>query len=187
MSAEELALLICRSLQRSPAVEVDGLGVFTRGSNGRIGFRRANQPRVFIAYAVEDAAFANRLFECLEAWGCAPWLDRRMLMPGQDWPRRIQDAIESSDFFIACFSRTSVSKRGGFQAEVTAGSGLRTEDSFGRCVSDSGSAGRLPGSGADSAGDAVCRFVSGLGGWGRAGSEHYREAAEVSRRDPKNI
>ncbi len=118
MSAEELALLICRSLQRSPAVEVDGLGVFTRGSNGRIGFRRANQPRVFIAYAAEDADFADRLFSCLEAWGCTPWLDRRMLLPGQDWPRRIQDAIENSDFFIACFSRTSVNKRGGFQAEL---------------------------------------------------------------------
>ncbi len=118
MSAEELALLICRSLQRSPAVEVDGLGVFTRGPNGRIGFRRVSLPRVFIAYAVEDAEFAEKLFACLEACGCAPWLDRRMLLPGQDWSRRIQDAIESSDFFIACFSRTSVSKRGGFQAEV---------------------------------------------------------------------
>jgi hypothetical protein len=39
-------------------------------------------------------------------------------MPGQDWPRRIQDAIESADFFIACFSVNSVNKRGGFQVEV---------------------------------------------------------------------
>jgi len=40
------------------------------------------------------------------------------LLPGQDWPRRIQEAIESSDFFIACFSRNSVMKRGGFQVEL---------------------------------------------------------------------
>jgi hypothetical protein len=118
VSAEELAVLICRSLQRSPAVEIDGLGVFTRDTNGRIGFRHGNLPRVFIAYVTEDAEVAENLFSCLEAWGCAPWLDRRKLLPGQDWPRRIQDAIESSDFFIACFSKTSVSKRGGFQAEV---------------------------------------------------------------------
>lgn len=118
MSAEELAALICRSLQRSPAVEIDGLGVFTMDSNGRIAFRHGNLPRVFIAYAVEDRELADRLFACLEAWGCAPWLDRHKLLPGQDWPRRIQDAIESSDFFIACFSANSVNKRGGFQAEV---------------------------------------------------------------------
>jgi hypothetical protein len=118
VSAEELALLICRSLQRSPAVEIDGLGVFTRGPNGRIGFRDGNLPRVFIAYAAEDAKLADMLFACLESRGCAPWLDRRKLLPGQDWPRRIQDAIESTDFFIACFSKTSVNKRGGFQAEV---------------------------------------------------------------------
>ncbi len=38
--------------------------------------------------------------------------------PGQNWPRRIEDAIADSDFFIACFSRHSVKKRGGFQAEI---------------------------------------------------------------------
>ncbi len=118
MNAEELAGLICRSLQRSPAVEIDGLGVFSRDANGRISFRYGNLPRVFIAYAIEDAAVADRLYDSLEARGCAPWLDRRKLLPGQDWPRRIQDAIENSDFFIACFSETSVFKRGGFQVEV---------------------------------------------------------------------
>ncbi len=118
MNADELAGLICRSLQRSPAVEIDGLGVFARDSSGRISFRNGNLPRVFIAYAVEDSELADRLFYCLESRGCAPWLDRRKLMPGQDWPRRIQDAIENSDFFIACFSRNSVNKRGGFQVEV---------------------------------------------------------------------
>ena len=47
-----------------------------------------------------------------------PGSDRRKLLPGQNWPRRIEDAIASSDFFIACFSRRSVRKRGGFQAEI---------------------------------------------------------------------
>ena len=37
---------------------------------------------------------------------------------GQNWPRRIEDAIASSDFFIPCFSARSVRKRGGFQAEL---------------------------------------------------------------------
>jgi hypothetical protein len=118
MKAEEFAALICSSLQRSPAVEFDGLGVFAKDSSGRISFLHGNLPRVFIAYAAEDHAFADRLFDGLEAFGCAPWLDRRKLLPGQDWPRRIQEAIESSDYFIACFSSRSVNKRGGFQVEV---------------------------------------------------------------------
>jgi len=118
MNAEELSALICRSLQRSPAVEVDGLGVFAKDSRGEIHFRHGNLPRVFIAYAVEDLELAEKLCLYLETWGCAPWIDRHRLLPGQDWPRRIQESIESSDFFIACFSTRSVNKRGGFQAEV---------------------------------------------------------------------
>jgi hypothetical protein len=118
MSAEELALLICRSLERSNAVEIDGLGIFARGEDGKISFCGGNRPRIFIAYAVEDASAADDLYACLERRGYAPWLDRRKLLPGQNWPRRIQDAIEDADFFIACFSRNSVNKRGGFQAEI---------------------------------------------------------------------
>jgi hypothetical protein len=118
MSAEDLAGLICGELQNSPSVEVDGLGVFTRDETGRITFSKGLRPRIFIAYAVEDSPMADRLFADLEACGYAPWLDRRKLLPGQNWPRRIQDAIESSDFFIACYSQRSVRKRGGFQAEI---------------------------------------------------------------------
>ncbi len=118
MNPEDLARLITGELRNSPSVEVDGLGVFTRDNTGRITFSKGNRPRIFIAYAVEDAPMANRLFAELEVCGYAPWLDRRKLLPGQNWPHRIQDAIESSDFFIACYSHNSVHKRGGFQAEI---------------------------------------------------------------------
>ncbi len=47
-----------------------------------------------------------------------PWMDRRNLKPGQNWPRLIESAIEASDFFLACLSTKSVSKRGGFQSEM---------------------------------------------------------------------
>jgi hypothetical protein len=118
VNTEELAGLICRSLQRSPAVEVDGLGVFEKDASGQISFRYGNLPRVFIAYALEDREIADQLYASLEACGCSPWMDHHKLLPGQDWPRRIQEAVEASDFFIACFSARSVNKRGGFQAEV---------------------------------------------------------------------
>ena len=118
MSVEELARLIKRSLRRDDAVEIDGLGTFARNSSGNISFSDSSQPRIFIAYAVEDAALAERLFVALSDRGFAAWLDRRKLLPGQNWPRRIEDAIASSDFFIACFSKHSVKKKGGFQAEI---------------------------------------------------------------------
>jgi hypothetical protein len=66
----------------------------------------------------EDQAAAERLFEALEAHGFSPWMDVRKLLPGQNWPRAIEAAIENSDFFVPCFSGRSVNKRGGFQAEI---------------------------------------------------------------------
>ena len=118
MDNGQLAQVIRRSLRRARRVEIDGLGVFERNSNGRVSLREANRRRVFIAYATEDYAVAERLFAALRARGCSPWLDRKKLLPGQNWPRRIEDAIASAEFFIACFSGNSVRKRGGFQAEI---------------------------------------------------------------------
>src|SRR5205814_850416 len=59
-----------------------------------------------------------RLYSALEENGFAPWMDRRKLMPGQNWARAIEEAIETSDFFVPCFSCHSVTKKGGFQAEI---------------------------------------------------------------------
>jgi hypothetical protein len=118
MTLEEFARLIQRSLQRSKAVEVEGLGVFARDKTGDISFEHSNKLRVFIGYATEDRPSAERLFKELTKHGFSAWLDRRKLLPGQDWPQRIEDAIESSDFFVACFSAKSIRKRGGFQTEI---------------------------------------------------------------------
>ncbi len=118
MNNEQLANLIRRSLKRSRRVEIDGLGVFQRGDTGRVSLRDANQLQVFIAYATEDVTLAERLFGALRTKGHAPWLDQRKLLPGQNWPMRIEEAIADADYFIACFSSNSVKKRGGFQAEV---------------------------------------------------------------------
>jgi hypothetical protein len=118
MTIEELGRLIERSLKRSRSIEIDGLGVFARNRGGEISFQSSDTARVFIAYASEDRASAERLFDDLAACGYSPWMDRRKLLPGQNWPERIEDAIISSDFFVACFSTKSVRKRGGFQTEL---------------------------------------------------------------------
>ena len=118
MTVEELSSLVLDTLAHSGWAEVDGLGVFTRNRDGQIQFHSGKAPRIFIAYALEDVALAERLFLELQLLGFAPWMDRRKLMPGQNWPRRIEEAISNADLFIACFSRQSVRKRGGFQAEL---------------------------------------------------------------------
>jgi len=116
-SAEQLAQLISLCLQEGSAVEIDGLGVFLP-RNGGFVFQPAPGPRVFIAYVQEDAAQAERLYTALRQEGMEPWLDRKKLIPGQNWPRGIERAIEVSDFFLACLSRQAVRKRGQFQAEL---------------------------------------------------------------------
>ena len=114
-----IARIVRRCLAEGASVEIDGLGVF-EPSPGRSGFRfvARNRPRVFLAYAAEDLPTVRRLYSALAAAGFDPWLDKKKLLPGQNWPRSIETAIETSDFFIACFSRRSSAKRGCFQSEL---------------------------------------------------------------------
>jgi hypothetical protein len=117
-NAEQLANVVIRGLARGHAVEIDGLGTFHPDARSGFRFEPRRQPQVFLAYVTEDAADAGRLYDALEGEGFSVWMDVRKLLPGQNWPRAIESAIEMSDYFVACFSSASVSKRGGFQAEV---------------------------------------------------------------------
>ena len=114
----ELAELVLEGLAGGHSVEVDGLGTFHPDPARGFRFRAQTRPTVFLAYVTEDAAPAERLYEDLARAGFRPWMDTRKLLPGQNWPRAIESAIESADFCIACFSSHSVDKRGGFQAEI---------------------------------------------------------------------
>jgi hypothetical protein len=115
---EELADAILRGIAAGKAVEVDGLGIFRPCPERGFRFEPAALKQVFIAYVKEDGDAASRLFDDLAAAGFDPWMDVRRLVPGQNWPRAIECAIESSAFFISCYSERSVSKRGGFQSEI---------------------------------------------------------------------
>ena len=115
---DELAEVVLEGLAAGQRVEIDGLGVFSPDPARGFRFQAHPQPKIFIAYVTEDAAAANGLYDALAGAGFGPWLDTEKLLPGQNWPRSIELAIESSDFFVACFSTRSVDKRGGFQAEI---------------------------------------------------------------------
>jgi len=116
--ARHLARIVRRAIQRGAAVEIDGLGTFLPGKRRGFRFLAQNNPAVFIAYVQEDLALAKKLYLALEKRGFRPWLDKKKLLPGQNWPRAIEDAIKTSDFFVACFSRRSTTKRGSFHSEL---------------------------------------------------------------------
>jgi hypothetical protein len=116
--SEQVAGLLRRCLQQGASVEIEGLGVFRSDGAGRFRFTPALRPKVFLAYVQEDAAAAERLYHDLRRHGLDPWLDRKKLLPGQNWPRSIERAIELADYFLACLSRRAVLKRGCFQSEL---------------------------------------------------------------------
>lgn len=115
---DSVAQVVIRGLAAGHPVEIDGLGVFYPDAERVFRFEARREPRVFLAYVEEDRADVLRLYDALQGAGFAPWMDVRKLLPGQNWPRAIEGAIESSDFFVACFSERSVRKKGGFQAEI---------------------------------------------------------------------
>jgi TIR domain len=116
--ARRIARVLREALERGGSIEIDGLG--TLSPRGKHGFRfvAQNKPRAFIAYVEEDLSLAKKLYRVFEENGFRPWLDKKKLMPGQNWPRAIETAIQTSDFFVACFSRRAMSKRGSFHSEL---------------------------------------------------------------------
>jgi TIR domain len=116
-----IARLLRRALEQGATVEIEGLGKFvptdSRGVRN-IRFVGQTQPRVFIAYVQEDLSLIKKLYHAFERHGFRPWLDKKKLLAGQNWPRAIETAIQTSDFFVACFSRRAASKRGSFHSEL---------------------------------------------------------------------
>jgi hypothetical protein len=113
-----LQRIVLNGLRLGRPVEIEGLGTFYPDRELGVRFEPPRLAQVFVAYVKEDEAHASRLYADLAAAGFNPWMDVQKLLPGQNWPRAIENAIENSDFFVACFSKRSVSKKGGFQAEI---------------------------------------------------------------------
>ena len=122
----QVAEVVRVALDAGKTVEIEGLGTFQVAARRASAWRKdqgcqfepQTAPEVFLAYVVEDLAPARRLCEALRAEGFSPWLDKDKLLPGQNWPRAIERAIEISDAFVACFSTRSIVKRGQFQSEL---------------------------------------------------------------------
>jgi hypothetical protein len=74
--------------------------------------------QVFLSYAREDRGKVESLYQKLSDAGFNPWMDTKGILPGENWKLAIQKAIQDSDFFLACLSANSVSKRGFVQREI---------------------------------------------------------------------
>ena len=116
-SSPGVVRLIDRCVREGRAIDIDGVGSFEL-NEGELVFQSTGKVRVFIAYAKEDRADARRLYRALKDRGVEPWMDEQNLLPGQNWPRAIERAIEVSEYVLVCFSRRSVGKRGFFQSEL---------------------------------------------------------------------
>ena len=64
--------------------------------------RDKSQIQIFLAHANEDKGEIINLYNQLKTAGYNPWLDKKNLMPGQNWRNEIPNAIRHSDIFIAC-------------------------------------------------------------------------------------
>jgi hypothetical protein len=118
VTARSIIRFFRQCLEDGIALEIDGLGVLRRNPDGELVLAPFTQPKVFLAYVEENLPEAMKIYAALKARGCDPWLDKEKLLPGQNWPRRIESAIEVADYFVPLFSRHSIRKRGQFQTEL---------------------------------------------------------------------
>lgn len=75
-------------------------------------------PWVFLNYAREDAESVTDIYRRLREAGLRPWMDTQDIVGGEDWERSIRRALRRADFFVACLSRRSSTKRGFLQKEL---------------------------------------------------------------------
>ena len=79
--------------------------------------KKKSEIQIFLAHASEDKPAVFELYDRLKAAGYKPWLDKKDLIPGQNWRTEIPNAIKNSQFFIACLSQKSITKEGYVQIE----------------------------------------------------------------------
>jgi len=73
---------------------------------------------VFLCHAKEDAEKVKEIGQRLQTDGFLTWFDEDDLLPGDDWKKRIEEAIETSNYVLVFLSSVSVSKTGYVQREM---------------------------------------------------------------------
>jgi TIR domain/HEAT repeats len=78
---------------------------------------QSDAPSIFLCYAREDFERVHSLYSLLKQLGLRPWFDKFDLDGGERWQGEIEKAVKNADFFLAAFSKASVTKRGFVQRE----------------------------------------------------------------------
>jgi len=79
---------------------------------------KREKKKVFISYAREDQAQAEKIHQYLSDANFDPWMDVHDLVPGDDWLKSITRAIKQAEYFLAILSHNSVDKPGVLQEEL---------------------------------------------------------------------
>jgi TIR domain len=66
----------------------------------------------FISYAREDQEKVVSISRDLNEHGIITWFDERMLLPGDNWQLRIEQAIEEADYFLLFLSSQTIDRIG---------------------------------------------------------------------------
>jgi len=96
LEGRALLRLVDRCLREGASIEIDGMGSFRLNTEERVVFEPSSRGRIFLAYAEEDRAEVRKLYSALQRAGFEPWMDQEKLLPGQNWPRAIDRAIDLS-------------------------------------------------------------------------------------------
>jgi cellulose biosynthesis protein BcsQ/DNA-binding CsgD family transcriptional regulator len=91
---------------------------FDKSRSDNLNITKKSKLRIFLSYASADIEKVQDLYERLVKDGFDPWLDKRNLLPGQDWTLEIRKAVKDADVMIVCLSRTAVRKEGYVQKEL---------------------------------------------------------------------
>lgn len=65
--------------------------------------------RVFISYSRADSRFALKLAEDLQRTGLNIWIDQSGLRPSEPWDKGIENALETSAYFVVILSPSAIS------------------------------------------------------------------------------
>jgi hypothetical protein len=73
--------------------------------------REKQRRKIFVSYARRDCLHADDLLELISASVSQVWIDRSGIKPGEQFPKAILDAIETSEWFLLLWSRHSMESK----------------------------------------------------------------------------
>lgn len=74
--------------------------------------------KVFLCHASGDKPVVEKYYDLLTNDGIDAWLDKKNLIPGQDWQLEIPKAVKNSHIVIVFLSSSSTTKEGYVQKEI---------------------------------------------------------------------